>query len=246
MKKDIIEIQSLYFSYEDKEDVLKELSIKIKEGESVGIIGPNGAGKTTLFLLLCGILKPTKGCIRINENEVIYKAFNASIGYVFQNPDDQLFSPTVWDDVAFGPMNMALSREEINIRIKNALEICNCRKFADRPSHHLSGGEKRMVAIASVLSMKPEIMIYDEPTASLDMRARRNVIHLIAMNQKTNLIASHDMEFILETCQRVIIIDSGKAIREGQASEIMSDSELMVKSGLEVPYSFINSACLNI
>ncbi|NOX89326.1 MAG: ABC transporter ATP-binding protein [Calditrichaeota bacterium] len=241
MKKEIIQIQSLCYSYEDKDDVLQDVSITINEGESVGVIGPNGAGKTTLFLLLCGILKPSRGNIRINGKEVVYKAFNRSVGYVFQNPDDQLFSPSVWDDIAFGPMNMALSKEEITKRVERALEICNCKHLANRPSHHLSGGEKRMVAIASVLSMEPEIMIYDEPSASMDMRSRRNIINLIASNKKTNLIASHDMEFILETCQRVILIDSGKLIRDGQASDIMGDFELMEKCGLEVPYSLINS-----
>ncbi|MHB2148868.1 energy-coupling factor ABC transporter ATP-binding protein [Calditrichota bacterium LG25] len=241
MKKEVIQIQSLCYSYEDKKDVLKDVSITIKEGESVGIIGPNGAGKTTLFLLLCGILKPTQGSIRIKGEEVVYRAFNPAVGYVFQNPDDQLFSPTVWDDVAFGPINMALPREEINKRVERALDICNCKQLADRPSHHLSGGEKRMVAIASVLSMEPEIMIYDEPTASMDMRSRRNIIKLVTSNKKTNLIASHDMEFILETCRRVILIDSGKLIRDGHAAEIMSNSELMETCGLEVPHSLKNS-----
>jgi len=235
--KNMVSVTSVDFSYQDKPDVLKSISFDVAKGESVGIIGPNGAGKTTLFLLLCGILKPTGGRIRIMGEDVVYKGFNAAVGYIFQNPDDQLFSPTVWDDVAFGPINMALSKQEIDARVEKALDISGCKELAQRPSHHLSGGEKRMVAIASVLAMDPEIMIYDEPTASLDMRARRKVINLIKSERKTSLIASHDMEFILETCPRVIIINSGEIVARGEAALIMSDHELMEKSGLEVPYS---------
>lgn len=235
--KNVISLTSVDFSYQDKPDVLKNISFDVSGGKSVGIIGPNGAGKTTLFLLLCGILKPTAGRIRIMGEDVLYKGFNPAVGYIFQNPDDQLFSPTVRDDVAFGPINMALSQQEIDARIEKALNISGCKELAQRPSHHLSGGEKRMVAIASVLAMEPKIVIYDEPTASLDMRARRKVINLIKSERKTNLVASHDMEFILETCQRVIIINSGKIVARGEAALIMRDKELMENSGLEVPYS---------
>jgi len=235
--KNVISLTSVDFSYQDKPDVLKNISFDVSGGKSVGIIGPNGAGKTTLFLLLCGILKPTAGRTRIMGEDVVYKGFNPAVGYIFQNPDDQLFSPMVRDDVAFGPINMALSQQEIDARVEKALNISGCKALAQRPSHHLSGGEKRMVAIASVLAMEPEIMIYDEPTASLDMRARRKVINLIKSEHKTNLIASHDMEFILETCQRVIIINSGKIVARGEAALIMHDKELMENSGLEVPYS---------
>ncbi|NIA30192.1 MAG: ATP-binding cassette domain-containing protein [Actinobacteria bacterium] len=237
MMKNVISLTSVDFSYQDKPDVLKNISFDVSGGKSVGIIGPNGAGKTTLFLLLCGILKPTAGRIRIMGEDVLYKGFNPAVGYIFQNPDDQLFSPTVRDDVAFGPINMALSQQEIDARIEKALNISGCKELAQRPSHHLSGGEKRMVAIASVLAMEPKIVIYDEPTASLDMRARRKVINLIKSERKTNLVASHDMEFILETCQRVIIINSGKIVARGEAALIMRDKELMENSGLEVPYS---------
>ena len=238
MKKEII-VKALHYSYGDKANVLNDISFEIQQGESVGIIGPNGAGKTTLFLLLCGALKSTSGSINIQEQNVIHKRFNKSIGYVFQNTDDQLFSPTVWDDVAFGPINMRLSEEEVNRCVTDALQKCHCKNLACRPSHHLSSGEKRMVAIATVLSLKPDIIIYDEPTASLDMRARRDVINLIQIEQKTNLIASHDMEFILETCQRVIVIDSGNLIEDGPTNTIMADKQLMENSGLEVPFSLL-------
>ena len=238
--KNVIRLTSIDFTYPDKPDVLKNISLEVAEGESVGIIGPNGAGKTTLFLLLCGILKPLAGRIELMGKEVRYKGFNPAVGYVFQNPDDQLFSPTVWDDVAFGPINMALSRHEVEARVAKALDVSGCRELAQRPSHHLSGGEKRMVAIASVLAMQPEIMIYDEPTASLDMRARRKVINLIKSERKTNLIASHDMEFILETCGRVIILNGGEIVAQGKAADILRDRELMEECGLEVPYSLRN------
>jgi len=235
--KNVIRLTSVNFSYADKPDVLKKITFTVTQGESVGVIGPNGAGKTTLFLLLCGILKPSAGRILMMEQDVVYKGFNPGVGYVFQNPDDQLFSPTVWDDVAFGPINMALPRQEIDARVQKALEISGCRELAQRPSHHLSGGEKRMVAIASVLAMQPEIMIYDEPTASLDMRARRKVINLIKSERKTNLIASHDMEFILETCARVIILNNGEIVAQGAAAKVMRDKMLMEQCGLETPYS---------
>jgi cobalt/nickel transport system ATP-binding protein len=163
--------------------------------------------------------------------------FNPQIGFVFQNPDDQLFNPTVWDDVAFGPINLNLSEEEIEARVNKALTITNTQEFAERAPHHLSGGEKRMVSIAGVLALEPEIIIYDEPSANLDMRSRRRLINFLNDSQETMLISSHDLEFILEVCERVLLIDGGEVIADGNPTEIMSDVGLMEAHGLEVPHS---------
>ncbi|MDY6970671.1 MAG: ABC transporter ATP-binding protein, partial [Spirochaetota bacterium] len=202
MKEKAIEIIDLSFSYSDKADVLKGLNITINEGESIGIIGPNGAGKTTFFHILCGLLKPAAGSVYIYGKESKLRKFNPNIGYVFQNPDDQLFNTTVYDDVAFGPMNLGLGALEVEKRVQDALGVTGCINFEKRPPHHLSGGEKRMAAIASVISMKPKIVIYDEPASNLDMRSRRKLIDFINSSEETKLIASHDLEFVLETCKR--------------------------------------------
>ena len=212
----------------------------MRKGESVGLIGPNGAGKTTLFHLLCGLLTPSSGKILINEKKIRAGKFNPATGYIFQNPDDQLFNTTVYDDIAFGPLNLGLSKTEVEKRVKCALEITGIAGLIQRPPHHLSGGEKRMAAIDSVISMEPEIIIYDEPTSNLDMRARRRLIDFVNSSLQTKLIASHDLEFVLETCGKVIILDNGALVLEGLSSEIMNDSKSMIKHGLERPHSLLH------
>lgn len=234
---EILKAENLCFSYEDRENVLTSISFEVAEGENTGVIGPNGAGKTTLFMIICGVYKATSGSVYVAGSKVEHRTFNPRVGYVFQSPDDQLFSPSVFDDVAFGPINMGLGHEEIEERVDETLKLCGCEHLSRRPSHHLSGGEKRMVAIASVLSMKPALMIYDEPTSNLDMRSRRKVIALIQRSGVTNLIASHDLEFIRELCQKVILMDSGRLIASGEPATILTDRKLMETSGLEVPYS---------
>ena len=213
---------------------------KIAKGERVGIVGPNGAGKTTLFHLLCGILKPASGKMVINGREVVHGNFNPEVGFVFQNPDDQLFNATVFEDVTFGPLNLGLGRDEILKRAESALDITGTLKFRDRPPHHLSGGEKRMVAIATIIAMGPEVVIYDEPTSNLDMRSRRGLINFINLSSETTLISSHDLEFVLETCPRVILIDDGNIVIDGKSSEVMNDVKLMEEHGLERPHSLLH------
>ncbi|MEB3359863.1 MAG: ABC transporter ATP-binding protein [Synechococcales bacterium] len=234
-----IAIHDLYFAYPDTDDVLKGISLTVQPGERVGIIGPNGAGKTTLFMALCGILVPTKGTVSLFGKPVVSGEFRPEIGLVFQNPDDQLFAASVRDDVAFGPENMGLEAAEVEARVTEALTLTGMGDRIDRPPHHLSGGEKRMVAIAGVLAMRPQLIIYDEPSANLDMRARRRLIQFLQQSPETMLISSHDLEFVLEVCDRVILISEGRAVANGNPKEIMGDVDLMLGHGLERPHSLV-------
>ena len=233
----VLNINSLYFAYSSQREILSNLNLKIVPGERIGLIGPNGAGKTTLFLLICGLLSPTAGEILLFDQPVIPGEFRPEIGLVFQNPDDQLFSPTVEDDVAFGPENMGLSPEEVQQRVQAALSTTGIIKLAERVPHQLSGGEKCMVAIASVLAMHPELILYDEPSANLDLRSRRRLINFLQQSTQTILLSSHDLELILEVCDRVLLLNQGEIIADGNPQEVMGNRELMELNGLEKPYS---------
>lgn len=235
-----IAIHELGFSYPDKADVLQNISLRIHPGDRVGLIGSNGAGKTSLFLSICGILQPISGQITLLNRPVIPGEFRPEIGLVFQNPNDQLFSASVWDDVAFGPQNMGLSGSELSDRVRTALDLTGVQDLETRPPHHLSGGQKRMVAIATVLAMQPQIILYDEPSANLDLRARRRLIHFLQASQETLLISSHDLELILEVCDRVILMDEGRIITTGSPDIVMADAPLMEAHGLEKPHSLLH------
>lgn len=237
-----LSISHLSFSYPDKPDVLQDLSLDIRPGERVGLIGPNGAGKTTFFLLACGVLKPNAGTVELFGEPVTHGGFRPEIGMVFQNSDDQLFCPSVGDDVAFGPQNLRLSKAEVKARVEEALAMTGVSELVDRPPHHLSGGEKRMVSIAGVLAMRPRLMIYDEPNASLDSRSRRRLINFLQASEESLLIASHDLELILEVCDRVILMDEGRIVTDGASHRIMNDVALMEAHGLEKPHSLIPHA----
>ena len=232
-----IQIQDLQVSYPDKPEILQKLNLKVPKGDRLGVIGPNGAGKTTCFHSICGLLKPTAGEIHIFERPVIPGEFRPDVGLVFQNPDDQLFSASVGEDVAFGPENLRLPVAEVERRVKQALHLTGTEHLVDRPPHHLSGGQKRMVAIAGVLAMQPQVMIYDEPSANLDTRSRRRLIEFLQRSEETLVIASHDLEFILEVCQRVVLLDGGQVVAEGSCQEIMANEELMISHALERPHS---------
>jgi cobalt/nickel transport system ATP-binding protein len=235
----VLTARGLSFSYPDTPDVLNDIAIEVMPGERVGLIGPNGAGKTTLFLVVCGVLKPNEGEISLLGEPVAFGKFNPRAALVFQNPDDQLFCPTVREDVAFGPQNMGLLKEEVETRVKEALATVGASRFADRPVHHLSEGEKRIVSIASVLAMSPELVMYDEPSANLDIRSRRRLIRLLQSSAETILVASHDLELVLEVCQRVILIDEGKIVADGDPRQIMGDEQLMEAHGQEKPHSLV-------
>jgi cobalt/nickel transport system ATP-binding protein len=235
-------VSDLCFSYPDNPDVLAGISLEVMPGEQVGLIGPNGAGKTTLFLAVCGVLKPHAGEIVLFGEPVRLGDFRPQIGMVFQNSDDQLFCPSVWEDVAFGPQNMGLSNDEVAVRVEEALTITGVLDLADRPPHHLSGGEKRMVSIAGVLAMSPRLVIYDEPNANLDIRSRRRLIRFLQASRETQLIASHDLELILEVCSRAILLDKGRVVADGNPHDLMMDVALMEAHGLERPHSLIPHA----
>ncbi|MEM8858246.1 MAG: ABC transporter ATP-binding protein [Chloroflexota bacterium] len=233
-----LEISDLTFSYPEQ-PVLEGVSLTIRPGERVGLIGPNGAGKTTLFHSVCGVLKPNSGTINLFGNAVVAGKFHPTVGLVFQYPDDQIFSPTVYDDIAFGPRNMGLVDSDVESRVHEAMTLTGISELADRAPHHLSGGQKRMVAIAGIKAMRPELIIYDEPSANLDMRARRRLINFIQESEETVLLSSHDLEMVVEICDRVILLDGGKIIADGDTYEIMGDKDLMEAHGLEKPHSMI-------
>ncbi len=237
LKTKAIALNNICFSYEQERAILTDINLDIASGETVGLIGANGAGKTSLFLTICGILKPTYGEVKLFDRPIEAGEFNPEIGLVFQNPDDQLFCPTVQDDIAFGLENIELSPAEIKVRIDAALSLTGVTHLAERISHQLSGGEKCMVAIAAVLAMLPQIVLYDEPSANLDLRARRRLIHFLNSAHETTVISSHDLELIIEVCDRVVMLNQGRIVADGTPKEIMSNSDLMETNGLEVPHS---------
>ena len=239
-----ISLNNLCFNYDRERAILTDISLHISTGEKVGLIGANGAGKTTLFMAICGILTPSYGSVTILDRTVVPGEFNPNIGFIFQNPDDQLFCPTVRDDVAFGPENMGFSPTEVTRRVETALSLTGVSHLIDRIPHHLSGGEKCMVAIASVLAMQPQIILYDEPSANLDLKARRRLIKflrsdrdILSAQKETIVVSSHDLELILEVCERVILLNQGRVIADGVPQEIMRDRILMESNNLEVPHS---------
>lgn len=235
-----IEIRNLYYTYPDGTQALKDVNLTVENGESVAIIGPNGAGKSTLLLHLNGILKG-EGEVRIfglsvsNSN---IKEVRRRVGLVFQDPDDQLFCPSVFDDVAFGPMNMGLPRDEVVLRTKMALGAVGLPGFEKKLGYHLSFGQKKQAAIATVLSMQPDILAIDEPSSNLDPRSRRKLINVLRPLPVTKVIVTHDLSFVAKVCKRVVILDAGEVAAEGELGEIFSDEALLEKHGLERPASY--------
>ena len=246
--KEAIRIENLKYTYPEGTQALKGISLKIYPGESVGIIGPNGAGKSTLLLHLNGILPEGSGqgdgrvVVLGEEINRGKRSIRSDIGLVFQNPDDQLFMPWVFEDVAFGPLNMGLSRAEVRKRVKEALDAVNLVGFEERSPHHLSAGEKKAVAIATVLSMRPQILVIDEPASALDPKGRRNIIHLLNAFRMTKIIATHDLEMVLEVATRCILLDEGKVIIDRPRDEVLRDKELLEAHGLEMPLSLLFKA----
>lgn len=235
----LMTIKNLSFWYEESHLILDKINLELRAGERVGILGPNGAGKTTLFLLLAGVEKPRSGVIYLDGKEVVPGSFHPQIGMVFQNSNDQLVCPTVGEDIAFGPRNLGLSAAEVERRVTRALEQLQISHLKDRAPHQLSGGEKRLVAIAgSIVAMQSRIALYDEPTSNMDIKYRRLLINLIqGLSQEAALIATHDLEFVLEVCNRVIILDQGKLVADGKPLQILTQPDLLEQHSLEVPYS---------
>ncbi|OPZ93827.1 MAG: Energy-coupling factor transporter ATP-binding protein EcfA2 [Firmicutes bacterium ADurb.Bin419] len=238
-----LEVRNLHFEYPDGQVAIKDMSFTIYHGESVGIIGANGAGKSTLLMLIMGVLFPKAGEVLVGDVHVTKKTLpmiRQRLGMVFQNPDDQLFMTTVYDDVAFGPRNYKLDEKEVENRVKEALELVGITHLKDRAPYKLSGGEKRSAAIATVLSMQPDVLIMDEPTSALDPKSRRRVINLLNSFEHTKIITSHDLDMVFETCKRIIIINEGMVAADGSASEILLNSDLLIRCGLEMPLSLQN------
>jgi cobalt/nickel transport system ATP-binding protein len=238
MSHHIVEAIDLEYSYPDATVALSGVSFRITHGESVAIVGANGAGKSTLLAHLAGVTLPDRGIIRIGDypvNRQTIPHIRRSVGMVFQNPDDQLFMPTVYDDVAFGPLNLGFPPDEVKQRVANALSIVGASDLAKRPPYKLSGGQKRAVAIATVLSMTPDILIMDEPSAGLDPRARRHLIELLVSFKHTKIIATHDLDLVLEVCARTIILSQGKVAADASTEGIFRDASLLERHGLELP-----------
>jgi len=219
--------------------VLQGVSFRVQAGQRVGLIGPNGAGKTTLFLCLAGVLKPTSGSIEVCGLEVrsARRELPRRLGFVFQDSDDQLFHSNVQDDVAFGPLNLGLPAEEVRQRVREALGRVGMTGQEQRVPMHLSGGEKRRVALAGVLAMRPEVLLLDEPTMFLDPRGRRELLALLQEIGGTQLIASHDLEFVRALCPTSLLLDAGVLHAQGDTDTLLADAALMESHGLEVPWS---------
>lgn len=231
-------VEDLCFSYPDGHMALKGISLRIQGGEKVALVGPNGAGKSTLMLHLNGILGEAGAAVQVAGMSLTkpnLPLIRAKVGLVFQNPDDQLFSPTVFDDVAFGPLHMGLLETEIRARVARALAQVGIADFGERLSHHLSIGQKKRVAIATVLAMEPEILVLDEPSAGLDPRGRRALINLLRELPVTMLVSTHDMALVQELFPRMIIMDEGQVVADGQSAVLLSDERLLEAHGLERP-----------
>jgi cobalt/nickel transport system ATP-binding protein len=240
MSHHIVEVRDLAFAYPDGTEALRGVSFQVTHGECVAVIGGNGAGKSTLLQHLNGYLMPQHGDVRVGDFSLTPETaamVRRSVGMVFQDPDDQLFMPTVIEDVAFGPLHSGLSAREVEERATSALERVGMAHLRARPPYKLSAGEKRAVAIATALSGEPDVLVMDEPSSNLDPRGRRRLMDLLRSFEHTRIIATHDLEMVVEICPRVIVLDAGRVMADGSAGEILGDEALMLRHGLEKPHS---------
>lgn len=238
MSHHLVEMKNVSYDYADGTRALQSISFRITHGEAVALVGANGAGKSTLLQHLNGYLRPTLGNVRVGDlpvNKQTLQDVRRSVGMVFQDPNDQLFMPTVQEDVAFGPLNLGFSEVEARERVEDALRQVGALHLQDRPPHHLSGGEQRAVAIATVLAMAPDVLVLDEPSTGLDPVSRRKLIDWLSGYRHTKIIASHDLDLVLDLCQRTIVLSQGRIIADGPTMEIFTDEELLQRSNLEKP-----------
>ncbi len=236
----MIEIRNLTFAYEKDNPVLKDISFTAQDGECIGLIGANGAGKSTLMKVMLGLLDGS-GSVTVDGTPVMQDTLaeiRRKLGFVLQNSDSQMFMPTVHDDMLFGLLNYGMKREEAEKKVSQVLDTLHISYLKDRYNHRISGGEKRMAAIATVLAMEPSVLLMDEPTSALDPKNRRMIINTIRSLKQTRIITSHDLDMILDTCSRVILIDEGRIIKDGTAEEILKDHELLEAHSMELPLSF--------
>ncbi len=241
----MIEFKHVDFSYEKDRPVLRDLSFRIEKGESVGLIGANGAGKSTVMKLLLGLLSPTSGEILVDGVRVEKKTLpeiRRKLGFVLQNSDNQMFMPTVYEDMIFAPLNYGLSREAAEQRVDAVLQKLGLQELKHRHNHRISGGEKRMAAIATILAMEPEAVLMDEPSSALDPYNRRLVINTIRELKQTKLITSHDLDMILDTCERVILLSGGSIAADGPAEVILRDRALLEAHRMELPFCLAGRA----
>lgn len=237
---ELLKIENLSFTYEDGNKILENVNLVAHDGESIGIIGSNGIGKSTLMKLLVGLRLEYKGTLEVSGHPVNRKNLNhirEHVGYVFQDSDSQLFLSTIEEDVAFGPQNYGLSDEEVERRVQEALERVHITELRKKHNYKLSGGEKKLAAIATILSMEPDIIIMDEPSIALDPKNRRNLIGILNELDCLKIITSHDLDFVMDTCKRVILLDEGTIIADGDAQEILRNEKLLEDHGLELPLS---------
>lgn len=244
-----ISIENLSYSYPDGTHALRGINLYIKANERVALIGANGSGKSTLQLHLNGIILPQEGQIKIGElpvNPENLRAIRNFVGLVFQNPDNQLFMPTVWEDVAFGPINLGLRDQELNSRVLQAMAAVNIdpEHYGQRSTENLSGGEKKRIAIAGVLAMQPQVLVLDEPSAQLDPRSRRQLIDWLQGLPLTQLIATHDLDLALELCSRTVILSQGQIVFDGETDKVMGDTDFLLQHALEPPLSYSRPYCL--
>ncbi len=240
----LVRVTQLQYRYPSGQSALQEVTFAIHSGERIGLLGPNGAGKTTLLMHLNGLL-PGKGSI--DESAVIvgglpviprnFREVRRRVGFLFQDPDDQLFCPTVVEDIAFGPLNLGLDKREIRTRVMESLDAVGLTGFEGRYTQQLSYGERKRVALAGILACQPELLVMDEPTSNLDLRSRRRFIEILSQTSAAQLIATHDLELVLAQCSRVIVLDQGRIQADGSPREILSNEQFVERHGLEVPLS---------
>ncbi|MBN1193297.1 MAG: ATP-binding cassette domain-containing protein [Coriobacteriia bacterium] len=236
----LIELTRVSYRYPDGTEALRQVGLAVREGRSLALLGPNGAGKSTLLLHLNGILRATEGSVSVHGRQVTdatVREVRRDVGLVFQDPDDQLFMTTLYEDIAFGPLNMGMPHHEVDSRVHEALHEIGLAEAASRPGHHLSFGQRKRAALATVLVMEPRILVLDEPTANLDPRSRRQMIELVKSLGTTALIATHDMDVAWELCADAAVLDAGMVIASGSREDILTDEALLHEHGLELPWA---------
>lgn len=244
----MIRLEDVHFGYPGRRELFTGIDLHIDAGDVLGVVGANGSGKTTLFRIMVGLLRPQRGTISAFGHKIRsardFDELRRKVGFLFQDSDDQLFCPTVAEDVAFCPLNLGKPRAAARTIVEETLASLGLSDFAERMSYELSGGEKRLVALATALAMQPEVLLLDEPASGLDPRCRRELTEQLARIGGTQVIASHDMEFVRSSCRRVVVIDAGEIIADGPTDEVLGDPTLMLRHGLEVPHSLVAEGAL--
>jgi len=241
---EVLKLENVSFAYDNGHEVLKEISLVLTEGEQVALIGANGVGKSTLLKLFVGLLSPQSGCVSVSGlpvEKANLAAVRRAAGYVFQDAESQLFLANVWEDVAFGPRNEGLVGEDLRRRVDEALSSVGLTSLAAEHVYRLSGGQKRLASIATVLALRPDSLLLDEPTLALDPRNRRAVIRALSALPCAKLIATHDLDFVLDACTRVLLMDGGRIVADGRPDELLRDRALLERHGLELPLSLSRS-----